>query len=76
MILNSSCLTQSAVYMYACTCSDLGRMYQLVSRIQDGLGELRNLLEAHISSQGTHAIEKCGESALNVSSQRRVAALR
>ena len=41
-------------------------MYQLVSRIQDGLGELRNLLETHITGQGSAAIEKCGESALNV----------
>ena len=30
---------------------DLGRMFQLVSRIPDGLGELRNLLENHIHSQ-------------------------
>ncbi|XP_074652413.1 cullin-1-like [Tubulanus polymorphus] len=44
---------------------DLGRMYQLVSRIQDGLGELKNLLESHIHSQGLSAIEKCGESAIN-----------
>lgn len=44
---------------------DLGRMYQLVSKIPDGLSELRNLLEAHIANQGLKAIEKCGESALN-----------
>ncbi|XP_018903983.1 cullin-1 [Bemisia tabaci] len=44
---------------------DLGRMYQLVARIPDGLGELRNLLESHIAAQGLQAIEKCGESALN-----------
>ena len=43
-------------------------MYQLVSRIPDGLGELRSLLESHINCQGTAAIEKCGEAALNVSS--------
>ena len=47
--------------------ADLGRMYQLVSRIQDGLGELKSLLESHIYNQGLAAIEKCGESALNVS---------
>ncbi len=47
--------------------SDLGRMYQLVSRIQDGLGELKSLLESHIFNQGLAAIEKCGESAINVS---------
>ncbi|KAK3584458.1 hypothetical protein CHS0354_005258 [Potamilus streckersoni] len=44
---------------------DLGRMYQLVSRIQDGLGQLKSLLETHINNQGQAAIEKCGESALN-----------
>lgn len=48
--------------------SDLGRMYNLVSRIQDGLGELKKLLETHIHNQGLAAIEKCGEAALNVSS--------
>ncbi|RXN25258.1 cullin-1 [Labeo rohita] len=44
---------------------DLGRMYNLVSRITDGLGELKKLLETHIYNQGLAAIEKCGESALN-----------
>lgn len=47
---------------------DLGRMYQLVSRITDGLGELKNLLESHICNQGLFAIEKCGDAAVNVSS--------
>jgi cullin 1 len=42
-------------------------MYQLVARIPDGLGELRNLLETHIASQGLTAIDKCGDSANNVS---------
>lgn len=50
-----------------CLCVDLGRMYNLVSRITDGLGELKKLLETHIYNQGLAAIEKCGESALNVS---------
>ena len=45
---------------------DLGRMYNLVSRIADGLGELKKLLETHIFNQGLAAIEKCGDSALNV----------
>lgn len=45
---------------------DLGRMYQLVARIVDGLGQLRNLLEQHIAQQGLSAIDKCGESANNV----------
>lgn len=41
-------------------------MYNLVSRITDGLGELKKLLETHIHNQGLAAIEKCGETALNV----------
>ncbi|XP_053435672.1 cullin-1-like [Nycticebus coucang] len=44
---------------------DLGCMYNLVSRIQDGLGELKKLLETHIYNQGLAAVEKCGEAALN-----------
>ncbi|XP_046743134.1 cullin-1 isoform X2 [Diprion similis] len=44
---------------------DLGRMYMLVARIPNGLGELRNLLESHIASQGLAAIDKCGDSAAN-----------
>merc|ERR1711937_878305 len=40
-------------------------MFQLVSRIPDGLGELRNLLENHITNQGLAAIEKLGDEALN-----------
>lgn len=49
-------------------CADLGRMYSLVSKIRDGLGELKTLLERHIFSQGDAAIKKCGEAALNVGS--------
>ncbi|CAG9860109.1 unnamed protein product [Phyllotreta striolata] len=45
--------------------ADLGRMYSLVARIPDGLGELRSLLEHHIATQGLAAIERRGESALN-----------
>lgn len=44
---------------------DLGRMYMLVSRIVDGLGELKTLLESHIHTQGLAAIERCGDAALN-----------
>lgn len=44
---------------------DLGRMYQLVSRIPDGVGELKRLLENHINSQGLFAIEKLGDEAVN-----------
>jgi len=48
-------------------CVDLGRMYQLASHVADGLGKLKSLLEKHICTQGLSAIEKCGDSALNVS---------
>ena len=51
---------------------DLGRMYQLVSRIPDGLGELKVLLENHINNQGLAAIEKLGDEALNVSDLEQV----
>ena len=43
---------------------DLGRMYNLVSRIQDGLGELKEPLETHIHNQSLTAFEKCGKAAL------------
>ncbi|XP_033210503.1 cullin-1 isoform X2 [Belonocnema kinseyi] len=46
--------------------TDLGRMYQLVARIPNGLGELRNLLESHIANQGLAAIDKCGDTAGNM----------
>ncbi len=46
---------------------DLGRMYQLVSRINEGVTELKKLLENHINNQGLAAIEKLGEEALQVS---------
>ena len=46
---------------------DLGRMYSLVSRIPDGLGVLKHLLENHIAEQGHVAIEKLGDEAANVS---------
>lgn len=42
---------------------DLGRMFQLVSRIVDGLGELRGLLEEHIHAQGLSAVERLGDGA-------------
>ncbi|XP_023329332.1 cullin-1 [Eurytemora carolleeae] len=44
---------------------DLGRMFQLVSRIPDGLTELKTLLEVHISEVGLSAIEKLGQEAQN-----------
>lgn len=45
---------------------DLGRMFKLVLRIPDGMGQLKTLLENHINNQGLLAIEKLGEEALNV----------
>ena len=47
---------------------DLGRMYQLVSRIPDGVTELKRLLENHINNQGLAAIDKLGEESVNVRS--------
>lgn len=44
---------------------DLGRMYSLVSRISEGLGELKLILEEHIHNQGMAAIEKCVEGEAN-----------
>lgn len=44
---------------------DLKRMFLLVSRIPDGLGELKSLLEKHIHDQGAAAIDKISDSALN-----------
>jgi len=44
---------------------DLGRMYNLTSRVPDALGMLKQLLEEHIYSQGLSTIEKCGEAAIN-----------
>merc|ERR1719163_2296805 len=40
-------------------------MYQLVSRIPDGVTELKRLLENHINNQGLTAIEKLGDEAVN-----------
>ena len=47
-------------------CQDLARMYDLVSKIPDGLNELKRLLETYIYNQGMEAIEKCCEAAINV----------
>nr|CAB3234679.1 cullin-1-like [Phallusia mammillata] len=44
---------------------DLGRMFVLVSKIQNGLGELKSLLEKHIHSRGDSAIEQCYTTAIN-----------
>ncbi|RNA35221.1 cullin-1, partial [Brachionus plicatilis] len=44
---------------------DLARMYDLVSKVADGLNELKRLLENFIYNQGMEAIEKCCDTALN-----------
>lgn len=49
---------------------DLGRMYSLVSRISEGLKELKTVLEEHIHKQGVEVIAQCGDSAINVSSMQ------
>lgn len=49
---------------------DLGRMYSLVSRFNEGLKELKSVLEEHIHKQGVEVIEQCGETAMNVSKPR------
>ena len=58
-------LTEFQNLLNANKSEDLGRMYKLVHRIKNGLGELKKLLETHIHNQGLAAIEKCGEVALN-----------
>ena len=44
-------------------------MFSLVSRVPKGLEELRDRFENHVHTQGVAAVEKCGEVAVNVSSQ-------
>lgn len=44
---------------------DLARMFDLVSKIPEGLNELKRLLENFIYNQGMEAIEKCCDTALN-----------
>lgn len=69
----SLCASSNRRLLFFPPCSaDLGRMYNLVSRITDGLGELKKLLETHIHNQGLAAIEKCGDSALNVRQQSQI----
>lgn len=45
--------------------SDIGRMYQLVARTANGLGEMKTTLENHVVNQGLAAIDKAGDSASN-----------
>ncbi|CAM9896925.1 unnamed protein product [Rangifer tarandus platyrhynchus] len=58
-------LTEFQNLLNANKSEDLGRMYKLMYRIKNGLGEFKKLLETHIHNQGLAAIEKCGEAALN-----------
>ena len=44
-------------------------MYSLVSRVPVGMAELRKKFECHVHSQGLSAIEKCGDTVVNVSYQ-------
>ena len=44
---------------------DLARMFQLVSRLENGLGKLKDFLESHITLQGTQAIEGLDKQAMN-----------
>lgn len=43
--------------------SDLQRMYALVSRIPNGLNDLKKILEQHIHQKGMEAIAKCDDAA-------------
>ncbi|XP_065883604.1 cullin-1-like [Dysidea avara] len=44
---------------------DLARMYQLVSRTEKGMVELRDRFEKHVLAQGTASVERNHETALN-----------
>ena len=52
--------------------TDLARMYTLVSRVPNGLDQLKDLFESHVHSQGIAAIEKCRDTAQNVGNGSRV----
>lgn len=41
-------------------------MFTLVSRVPNGLDQLKDLFESHVHSQGIAAIEKCRDTAQNV----------
>jgi hypothetical protein len=47
---------------------DLGRMYQLVARLDDALGDMKEHLENHICAQGLAAVEELGEASVLVNS--------
>ena len=58
---------RTCIYICMYILADLSRMFLLVSRVPKGLEELRDRFENHVHSQGVAAVEKCGETALNVS---------
>jgi len=47
--------------------TDLARMYQLVSRTEKGMAELKDRFEKHVLAQGTASVERNHETAINVS---------
>ena len=47
--------------------SDLARMYALVSLVPDGMDKLRTLFQEHVYEQGLSLLEKCKDTAINVS---------
>ena len=57
----------ATMFCFPCFHVDLGRMYSLVSRVPTGMAELRKKFQSHVHSQGLSAIEKCGDSVVNVS---------
>ena len=44
---------------------DLASMYKLVSRVPQGLFQLKYLFESHVHAQGLAAVEKCKDNAMN-----------
>ena len=45
---------------------DIGRMYSLVSRLPDGLVQMKEIFEVHVLNQGWLALEKNKDAATNV----------
>ncbi|KAI9205908.1 Cullin [Polychytrium aggregatum] len=48
---------------------DLTRMFNLVSRVPEGLDKLRPVFEVHVRKQGINAIEKVAEAAANAAAE-------
>ena len=45
-------------------------MYALVSLVPNGMDKLRELFESHVHEQGLSVLEKCKDTAINVSATR------